>query len=86
MYIYIKVDSVPKSSAALIKIMDIQRFGWSDVGGSVGEYFKKVMLLASHYPERMYRTYVINVPRSFSFVWRTIEPLLEAEVYIDMFA
>ena len=75
-----QVGSVPDPRAAALRIIDIQSVGFSDVGGLVGEYFRKISSLNSRYPERVWRTLVVNVPASFAMVWRLVEPRLEPSV------
>jgi hypothetical protein len=71
---------VPDPRAAALRIIDVQTIGFSDVGGLVGDYFRKISSLNSRYPERVWRTLVVNVPASFALVWRLVEPRLEPSV------
>ena len=52
----------------------------ADTWGDTYDYFQKLSALNKHYPERMYKTFVINVPSSFSFVWRLVAPMLDPNV------
>ena len=75
----------PNPCASTLKIVDVQAVGLGDVGGLVADYFKKMQVLNRNYPERMYKTFLVNVPAHFSFVWRLVEPLLEPEVRSKIF-
>ena len=33
-------------------------------------------MIAAHWPERLYRAFVINMPGFFSILWKLIEPLM----------
>mmetsp|Transcript_61537 Transcript_61537/g.169102 ORF Transcript_61537/g.169102 Transcript_61537/m.169102 type:complete len:694 (-) Transcript_61537:218-2299(-) len=77
---YDGVGTKPDSRAYLLKIVDMQSIGMADTWGDTYDYFQKLSALNKHYPERMYKTFVINVPSSFSFVWRLVAPMLDPNV------
>jgi hypothetical protein len=67
-------------SGQMVKVMDVSRLGLGDVGGAVSAYFHKVGVMGKHYPERLDKILVINVPASFSMVWAIAAPLLDRNV------
>mmetsp|Transcript_15415 Transcript_15415/g.27229 ORF Transcript_15415/g.27229 Transcript_15415/m.27229 type:complete len:549 (-) Transcript_15415:141-1787(-) len=77
---YDEVGSTPRKEAYLLKIVDMQGIGMADTWGDTYLYFQKLSALNKHYPERMFKTFVINVPSSFSFVWKLVAPMLDPNV------
>jgi hypothetical protein len=71
--------AAPDDRFATLKLVDVRSLGLWDLGGKSGEYFRKMQALNRHYPERMWRTLVLNAPAHFSLVWRAVEPLLEPQ-------
>lgn len=35
-------------------------------------------LISAHWPERLYRSFIINMPGFFSILWRLVEPMMAA--------
>lgn len=68
------------STGQMVKVMDVAKLGLGDVGGDVSAYFHKLGILGKHYPERLDKILVINVPASFSVVWAVVAPLLDRNV------
>lgn len=77
---YDQEGSEPTEAGQIIKIMDIQSLGLSDVGGHVSEYFKKIGLMGKNYPERIDKILVINVPAGFGMIWEIVAPMLDRNV------
>jgi hypothetical protein len=50
---YDEEGSTPRTDGQMIKVMDIQSLGLSDVGGDVSAYFNKIAAMGKHYPERL---------------------------------
>lgn len=72
--------SVATPTGQMIKVMDVASLGMSDVGGDVSAYFNKIGVMGKHYPERLDKILVINVPASFSMVWNIVAPMLDRNV------
>jgi hypothetical protein len=51
-----------------------------DVGPQTSAFFRKLQELLRHYPERTWRTMVLNAPPHFSLTWRAFAPVLEPRV------
>eukprot|EP01026_Neomeris_dumetosa_P003651 TRINITY_DN10986_c0_g1_i1.p1 TRINITY_DN10986_c0_g1~~TRINITY_DN10986_c0_g1_i1.p1 ORF type:complete len:578 (-),score=85.22 TRINITY_DN10986_c0_g1_i1:442-2175(-) len=61
-----------------ISILDLKGLGLFDILGRVVDFAKACMKVTSdHYPERLYRAYVINVPGFFGALWTLVSPILD---------
>jgi hypothetical protein len=62
-----------------IRIYDFKGIHLGDIADHEAVNLGKQMMdvLENHYPERMAKAFVINVPRFFSAIWSVIKPLLD---------
>lgn len=63
-----------------LKIIDLKHIGLSDCGGDTARYFRLVASINRHYPERVWRTIIVNAPSVFGVIWTIVSPLLEPNV------
>lgn len=63
-----------------LKIIDLKQIGLADCGGDTARYFRLVAAINRHYPERVWRTIIINAPSVFGVIWSIVSPLLEPNV------
>lgn len=63
-----------------LKIIDLKKIGLGDCGGDTAKYFKQVAGINRHYPERVWKTLIINAPSIFGIIWTIVSPLLEPNV------
>ncbi|BDA46825.1 probable SEC14-like protein 2 at C-terminar half [Coccomyxa sp. Obi] len=76
-YMYEVLDPNPVPEGRSIWIIDMKGVGLTDLGSEAMDYVKVFAgIVAAHYPERLYRNFVVNAPGFFSLVWRIAEPML----------
>lgn len=63
-----------------LKIIDLKHIGLGDCGGDTARYFRLVASINRHYPERVWRTIIVNAPSVFGVIWTIVSPLLEPNV------
>ncbi|KAJ8602427.1 hypothetical protein CTAYLR_001236 [Chrysophaeum taylorii] len=63
-----------------LKIIDLRQIGLADCGGDTARYFRLVSGVNRHYPERVWKTLIINAPSVFGVIWTIVSPLLEPNV------
>mmetsp|Transcript_12703 Transcript_12703/g.19055 ORF Transcript_12703/g.19055 Transcript_12703/m.19055 type:complete len:1128 (+) Transcript_12703:51-3434(+) len=63
-----------------LKVIDLRHIGLGDCGGDTARYFKLVAAINRNYPERVWRTIIINAPSVFGVIWTIVSPLLEPNV------
>ena len=63
-----------------LKIIDCKSIGLGDCGGATATYFKMINAINRNYPERVWRTIIINAPSIFGVIWSIVSPLLEPNV------
>ena len=51
-----------------------------DCGGATATYFKLINAINRNYPERVWRTIILNAPSIFGVIWSIVSPLLEPNV------
>ena len=68
------------SKCATLRLIDVQSLKFWDVGPQTSAFFRKLQELSRHYPERTWRTMVLNAPPHFSLTWRAFAPVLEPRV------
>lgn len=73
------LDATPYPRGQFVRIYDMKGIGFSDIADSEAVHLGKQMMdvLEHHYPERMAKAYVINVPGFFGAVWKMIRPMLD---------
>ena len=60
-----------------VTILDMAGVGREHLSSRFREYIKMVIEMPSlHYPETMWRMYIINTPRGFDMLWSLIRPFL----------
>ena len=65
---------------ATLRLIDVQSLKLWDLGLQTSVFFQKLQDVSRHYPQRTWRTMVLNAPPDFSLVWRAVAPLLEPMV------
>ena len=68
------------SRGYLLRIFDLRRVGLADCGGDALRYFKLLGELNRHFPERVFKTLLINVPAAFGTIWALVSPMLDRNV------
>ena len=87
-YTYVKVlddvDEIGKRPKApegyFLKIIDLKHIGLGDCGGETARFFRLVTAINRHYPERVWKTIIVNAPSIFGVIWTIVSPLLEPNV------
>ena len=78
------VDEVGKApldpGGYFLKIIDCRAIGLGDCGGATATYFKLINAINRNYPERVWRTIILNAPSIFGVIWSIVSPLLEPNV------
>jgi hypothetical protein len=60
-----------------IFVVDLHGIRLSDFIGETVDFVKKASTIAvQHYPERAGKVFIVNVPRWFQLIWKTLRPLL----------
>mmetsp|Transcript_6409 Transcript_6409/g.26973 ORF Transcript_6409/g.26973 Transcript_6409/m.26973 type:complete len:168 (+) Transcript_6409:1916-2419(+) len=76
-----EIGRVPKDPGGyFLKIIDLKHIGLADCGGDTARYFKLVAAINRHYPERVWKTIIVNAPSVFGVIWTIVSPLLEPNV------
>mmetsp|Transcript_19073 Transcript_19073/g.58767 ORF Transcript_19073/g.58767 Transcript_19073/m.58767 type:complete len:550 (-) Transcript_19073:1137-2786(-) len=76
-----EVGKKPKDPGGyFLKVIDLKHIGLGDCGGDTARYFRLVAAINRHYPERVWKTIIINAPSIFGVVWTIVSPLLEPNV------
>eukprot|EP00949_MAST-11_sp_MAST-11-sp1_P004407 g4407.t1 len=75
---YIWTIAEPSPDGKLLTVLDMTGISLRKVlSRSIKEFLTKtVKLMSTHYPERTFKTFIINVPRWFYLVWSLIQPFL----------
>ena len=68
------------SRGYLLRVFDLRRVGLADCGGDALRYFKLLGELNHHFPERVFKTLLINAPAAFGAIWALVAPLLDRNV------
>ena len=73
------LDPTEFPKGQFIRIYDMKGIGFSDIADSEAVHLGKQMMdvLENHYPERMAKAFIINIPRFFSALWSMAKPLLD---------
>eukprot|EP00204_Picochlorum_oklahomense_P001175 CAMPEP_0118799432 /NCGR_PEP_ID=MMETSP1161-20130426/1648_1 /TAXON_ID=249345 /ORGANISM="Picochlorum oklahomensis, Strain CCMP2329" /LENGTH=738 /DNA_ID=CAMNT_0006727131 /DNA_START=121 /DNA_END=2337 /DNA_ORIENTATION=- len=73
------LDPTEFPKGQFIRIYDMKGIRFSDVADSEAVHLGKQMMdvLENHYPERMAKAFIINVPGFFSALWSMAKPLLD---------
>lgn len=73
------LDPTEFPKGQFIRIYDMKGIRLSDVADSEAVHLGKQMMdvLENHYPERMAKAFIINVPGFFSALWSMAKPLLD---------
>eukprot|EP01059_Diplonema_ambulator_P037456 TRINITY_DN9926_c0_g1_i1.p1 TRINITY_DN9926_c0_g1~~TRINITY_DN9926_c0_g1_i1.p1 ORF type:complete len:282 (+),score=77.33 TRINITY_DN9926_c0_g1_i1:56-901(+) len=61
----------------LIYIIDLNGFSMTAPGADTGIASKWGDMLQNHYPERLYKAYLVNYPTIFSFFWRIVSAFMD---------
>jgi len=66
------LDGTQYPRGKFLRIYDMKGIGFSDIADSEAVHLGKQMMevLEQHYPERMAKAYVVNVPGFFGAIWR----------------
>jgi hypothetical protein len=66
------LDATKYPQGKFLRIYDMKGIGFSDIADSEAVHLGKQMMevLEQHYPERMSKAYVVNVPGFFGAVWK----------------
>lgn len=66
------LDATHYPQGKFLRIYDMKGIGFSDIADSEAVHLGKQMMevLEQHYPERMSKAYVLNVPGFFGAIWR----------------
>ena len=76
-----EVGKKPKDPEGyFLKIIDCKAIGLGDCGGATATYFKAINAINRNYPERVWRTIIINAPSIFGVIWSIVSPLLDPNV------
>ena len=76
-----EVGKKPKDPEGyFLKVIDLKHIGLGDCGGETARYFRLVAAINRHYPERVWKTIIINAPSVFGVIWTIVSPLLEPNV------
>lgn len=76
-----EVGRAPKDPEGyFLKIIDCKSIGLGDCGGATAAYFKAINAINRNYPERVWRTIIINAPSIFGVIWSIVSPLLDPNV------
>jgi hypothetical protein len=75
-YLWVKIE--PRDNAKVLTILDVTGIGLRDARGLVMDFIRQASkTISTHYPERSYMIFIINVPSWFNMVWNVIKPFLD---------
>lgn len=65
----------------VLNILDMDGLGLHMLSGATMKILKRVLAIdQSHYPEIMYRCYIVNCPTVFRVVWSAVKPLVDKRI------
>jgi len=63
-----------------ISFIDLKGLGWNHLNEVSRSTFREIVrLAANNYPEIMCVTFIINAPRTFSFIWSGLRPFVDPD-------